>query len=65
MKSIPCSCVYVNLSPKTQNERKSNDLDVKANRQQYLQGPADIPDDPAKQLWVEPLAWGVCLWAPF
>jgi len=32
MKSIPHSGVYVKLSPKTQTERKSNGLDVKANR---------------------------------
>ena len=29
-----------------------------------VQGPAEIPDDFAKQLWVEPLAWGICPWAP-
>jgi hypothetical protein len=23
-------------------------------------GPAEILDDFAKQLWVEPLAWGIC-----
>jgi len=31
----------------------------------YIQGPSEIPDDFAKQLWVEPLAWGICPWAPF
>ena len=30
-----------------------------------LQGPAEIPDDLATQLWVELLVWGICLWAPF
>jgi hypothetical protein len=25
-----------------------------------VQGPAEIPDDFAKQLCVEPLAWGIC-----
>jgi len=31
----------------------------------HIQGPAYIPDDFAKQLWVEPLAWEVCPWALF
>jgi len=31
----------------------------------YIQGPAEIPDDLATQLWVGPLAWGICPWAPF
>jgi len=30
-----------------------------------IQGPAEIPDNFAKQLWVEPLAWGICPWALF
>ena len=30
-----------------------------------IHGPAEIPDDFAKQLWVEPLAWGICPWALF
>jgi hypothetical protein len=28
----------------------------------YIQGPAEIPDDFAKHLWVEPLTWGIS-WA--
>ena len=33
---------------------------------QYVtQGLAEIPDDLATQLWVEPLVWGICPWAPF
>jgi hypothetical protein len=31
----------------------------------FIQGPAEIPDDFAKQFWVEPLAWGICPWALF
>jgi len=31
----------------------------------YIQGPAEIPDDLATQLWVESLSWGICPWAPF
>jgi hypothetical protein len=30
-----------------------------------IQGPAEIPDDLVTQLWAEPLAWGICLCAPF
>jgi len=30
-----------------------------------IQGLAEIPDDLATQLWVEPLAWGICPSAPF
>jgi hypothetical protein len=30
-----------------------------------IQVPAEIPDKFAKQLWVEPLAWGICHWALF
>jgi len=30
-----------------------------------VQGPAEVPDDLAKQLSVEPLAWGICPWALF
>jgi hypothetical protein len=30
-----------------------------------MQDPTEIPDDLATQLWVEPLAWGICPWAPF
>jgi len=30
-----------------------------------IQGPAEIPDDLATELWVELLAWGICPWAPF
>ena len=30
-----------------------------------IQDPAEIPDDLVTQLWVEPLAWGICSWAPF
>ena len=26
----------------------------------YIEGPAEIPEDFAKQLWVEALAWGIC-----
>jgi len=28
----------------------------------FIQGPAEIPYDFATQLWVEPLAWGICRW---
>jgi len=31
----------------------------------HIQGPAEIPDDFAKQLWVEPSAWGICPWELF
>jgi len=31
----------------------------------HIQGPAEIPDDLVTQLWVEPLAWGICPWALF
>ena len=31
----------------------------------HIQDPAEIPDNLATQLWVEPLVWGICLWAPF
>jgi hypothetical protein len=27
-----------------------------------IQGPAEIPDDLQTQLWVEPLARGICPW---
>jgi len=30
-----------------------------------IQGPSETPDDFAKQLWVKPLAWGICPWALF
>jgi hypothetical protein len=30
-----------------------------------IQGPAEIPDDLATQLSVEPLVWGICPWEPF
>jgi hypothetical protein len=31
----------------------------------HIQDPAEIPDDFETQLLVEPLAWGICTWAPF
>jgi len=31
----------------------------------FVQGLAEIPDDLAKQLWMELFAWGICTWALF
>jgi hypothetical protein len=31
----------------------------------FIQGPAEIPDDLITQLWVEPLALGICPWVSF